>query len=143
QLKVTRDGTNYVVLEALVSGPGLIQAYNERVQPHAQVAQGQEIAIRAKQGDPVAQQTISELGKWLGLGLSHALHSYDAACVVVGGSVAQLGAPLFESACQSLQIHGHSTVALTPLLPAALGPKAGLFGAALFAQQQEKDGNDG
>lgn len=139
QLKVTRDGTNYVALEMLVSGPALIQAYNERVQRQAQVSQGQEIAERAQGGDPAAQQVIAALGRWLGLGLSHALHSYDTACVVVGGSVAQLGPLLFSSARQSLQVHGHSTVAETPILPAALGPQAGLFGAAIFAQQQESD----
>lgn len=137
QLKVTRDGTNYLALEALVSGPGLIHAYNERVHPGAHVSEGQEIAKRAEQGDQAAQQSITELGQWLGLGLSHALHIYDAACVVVGGSVAQLGPQLFAQTRQSLQTYGHSTVAKTPVLPAALGPQAGLFGAALFAQQQE------
>ena len=135
QIKLSPDGQSYASLEAFVSGPALIRAYNEQVSKAEIVATGQKIAKRAQTGDEIARQTIIELGNRLGLGLSHALHMFDAACVVVGGSVAQLGPLFFDGARRSLGQHGHSTVANTPIVPAALGPKAGLLGAALFARQ--------
>jgi glucokinase len=75
------------------------------------------------------------MGAWLGLGLSHALHIYDASCVVIGGSVAQIGDLLLESTKESLRKHGHETVANTPIFLAKLGPDAGLVGAAIYAQK--------
>lgn len=135
QLKVTQDGRRYRPLEKIVSGPALVAAYNARVPDRAQVTSGQTIAERANAGDDIATSVVAELGGWLGLGLSHALHAYDAACVVVGGSVAQLGEPFFRAVRQGLHEHGHASVATTPIRAAVLGPKAGLFGAALFAQQ--------
>lgn len=135
QVKVTQDGRRYLPLEKIVSGPALVAAYNERVMEQQQVISGQTIAERVKAGDEVARAVIADLGWWLGLGLSHALHAYDAACVVIGGSVAQLGEPFFIAVQQSLQEHGHASIATTPIYPATLGPKAGLYGAALLAQQ--------
>lgn len=138
QLKVTQDGRRYLPLEKVVSGPALVAAYNARVADHERVISGQTIAERVQGGDEIATAVVAKFGWWLGLGLSHALHVYDAACVVVGGSVAQLGEPFFTSVRQSLQEHGHASVAATPIYPAALGPKAGLYGAALFAKRNNQ-----
>ncbi len=135
QIKVSVDGRSLVPLEDLVSGPGLLTAYNNRVTSHQAAGSGQEVAQRAKAGDELARKTIGEMGMWLGLGLSHALHVYDASCVVVGGSVAQIGDLLLDSARQALRAHGHSTVATTPIFPAELGPEAQLVGAAVYAWQ--------
>ena len=129
QMKVL-VGEEYVALETLVSGPGLVQLYNGR-HPATAVTTGYEVAQRNQQGDSIAHQAIIEMGRWLGLGLSHALHTYDAECVVVGGSVAQLGSLLLTAAQQSLKQHGHVTVADTVVKTAVLGPQAGLVGAVV------------
>lgn len=85
QLKVTRDGQRYEALEMVVSGPALITTFNQRVRPEEQVVDGRDVARLVQTGHVVARQVVDELGQWLGLGLSHALHMYDAASVVVGG----------------------------------------------------------
>jgi putative N-acetylmannosamine-6-phosphate epimerase/predicted NBD/HSP70 family sugar kinase len=133
QLKVSPEPGLYVPLEAIVSGPGLVQAYNRKRSQAAPVSSGEQVTQRARQRDSLAGQAIQEIGEWLGFGLSHALHTYDAACVVIGGSVAQIGDLLFDSARRSLRQHGHTTVAETPILAALLGPEAGLIGAAIYA----------
>ena len=137
QMKVSLDGQSHVPLEDIVSGPGLLRAYNERVGPAETGSSAQEVAQRSQAGDEIARETIDDMGWWLGLGLSHALHAYDADCVVVGGSVALIGDLLLESARRSLKRHGHMTVADTPILPAAFGPNAQLVGAAAYARQME------
>ena len=131
----TPDGHSLVPLESIVSGPGLLTIYNENVPSLQGANSGQEVAQRAKAGDEAAKDAIDVLGRWLGLGLSHALHVYDASCVVIGGSVAQIGEPLLDNARQTLRQYGHATVANTPILPAMLGPEAQLVGAAVFAWQ--------
>jgi predicted NBD/HSP70 family sugar kinase len=68
-------------------------------------------------------------------GRSHTLHAHDVGCVILGGSAAQIGEPLLQSARRSLQQHGHMTVAETPLAASVLGPQAQLVGAAAYARQ--------
>jgi glucokinase len=62
--------------------------------------------------------------------------AFDPAVVVVGGGVSEAGDRLLEPArdalSRSLVGVGHRTV--PPVLRAALGPEAGLIGAALLAQ---------
>lgn len=132
QLKISRNGRAYFPLEELVSGPGLVRLYGEQ-QDAAPAATGLEVFRRAQAGDQQAQEVILEMGTWLGLGLSHALHTCDVECVVVGGSVAQIGDSLLDAARKSLRHYGHSTLAGTPILLAKLGPDAGLVGAAVAA----------
>lgn len=129
QLKITRDGDTYVPLEQYVSGPGLVTLYNEQVSDNDHVSTGLEVATRALAGEELACDVVEQIGEWLGLGLSHALHAYDASCVVVGGSVAQLGDLLLNPTRESLKKHGHSTSKNTPVLAATYGPKAGMMGA--------------
>jgi len=136
QLKITRDGQTYVPLEYYVSGTGMVTLYNEQVSEHDQLATGLEVATRAQAGDTLANAVVEQVGNWLGLGLSHALHTYDASCIVVGGSVAQLGDLLLNPTRESLKQLGHSTVATTPILPAKYGPQAGMIGAALFVRDE-------
>lgn len=136
QLKLTRDGKLYVPLEHYVSGPGMVMLYNEQVSENEKLTTGLDVATRALAGDKLACDVVGQIGSWLGLGLSHALHSYDASCVVVGGSVAQLGDLLLTPAHDSLLKYGHSTVANTPIISATYGPKAGMVGAALFVRDE-------
>jgi len=130
QIKISRDGRTYIPLEEMVSGPGLVRLYQDR-NPALEAGTALEVAQRAKIGDKYAREAIQEMGIWLGLGLSHALHTCDAECVVVGGSVAQIGDPFLDATRKSLGEYGYSTTAATPILPAKLGVEAGLIGAAV------------
>jgi putative N-acetylmannosamine-6-phosphate epimerase/predicted NBD/HSP70 family sugar kinase len=135
QLKIRVNGSEYIPLEKVVSGPGLVEIFNQRVSKNQLVSKGEELGKLTELGDPVAIKVVQQVGAWLGLGLSHALHSYDAACVVIGGSVAEIGDLLLDGARLSLKEHGHSTIARTPIFKAKLGPDAGLIGAGLYAQE--------
>ena len=134
QMKLSLDGKTYMPLETLVSGSGLATLYNE--QALKPVNSGKEVAERAKDGDVVAQDVIKSAGQWLGLALSHALHMFDVECVVMAGSVAQIGVLLFDATKRSLARHGHSTITQTPILAAKFGADAGLVGAALYASSK-------
>ena len=133
QVKISLDGEGHVPLENYVSGPGLALLYNERT--HSIVSSGQEVAERVASGDEDALEAIHKMGALLGIGLSHVLHMYDVSCVVIGGSVAQIGEELLDSTRNSLAQYGHATVAHTPIFPAKFGPDAGLIGAAIYARQ--------
>ncbi|MFC1959778.1 putative N-acetylmannosamine-6-phosphate 2-epimerase [Chloroflexota bacterium] len=137
RLRATCDGETYMLIEEIVSGPGLIRLYNARVPAEQAVDNGQIIAERAQAGEAAAIEAVQELGEWLGLGLANALYMVDAACVVLGGSVAQIGTPLIDAARQGLAAHGYANAAELPILPAKFGPKAGLVGAAAYAQAQQ------
>jgi len=129
QIKISRNGRSYYPLEEMVSGSGLVRLYHER-NPAVAAGTALEVAQRAQSGDKHAREAIQEMGMWLGLGLSHALHTCDAECVIVGGSVAQIGDLFLDATRKSLGQYGYSTVADTAILPAKLGVDAGLIGAA-------------
>lgn len=133
QMKVSPETGLNVPLESIVSGPGLIEAYKLRT--GILVSDGKEISHRVAGGDPIGIDVVEAMGNWLGLGLSHALHAYDTQCVIVGGSVAQIGDVLLNAARNSLEKHGHATVAHTPILASRFGSEAGLIGAALYARK--------
>ncbi len=135
QLKVTQDGEQYVSLETLVSGIGLVHLYQQ--QPHAQadIQQGEQIAALAVESDMTASAAISKMGELLGLGLSHILHGYDAEIVLLAGSVTQLGDKLLKPTRTSLARHGYGTVGRTTIELAQLNEHANLIGAAVFADQ--------
>ncbi len=134
QIKITSKSGDYVPLEEMVSGPGLVRAYNRLSNKTTVLDSGEQVSKLAHDGDDTAMSVVQEMGTYLGLGLSHALHVYDADCVVVGGSVAQLGDLLLDSARKSLEQFGHASVAKTPIMLAKLGNQAQLIGASLYVR---------
>jgi glucokinase len=97
---------------------------------------GPMVSAAAADGDLVARAAFTRVGEWLGVGLANLVAAFDPAVVVVGGGVSEAGDRLLEPArdalSRSLVGVGHRTV--PPVLRAALGPEAGLIGAALLAQ---------
>jgi glucokinase len=97
---------------------------------------GPMVTAAAADGDLVARAAFTRVGEWLGVGLANLVAAFDPAVVVVGGGVSEAGDRLLEPArdalSRSLVGVGHRTV--PPVLRAALGPEAGLIGAALLAQ---------
>ncbi len=75
------------------------------------------------------------MGEWLGYGLGIVLNLLNPAAVVVGGGVTQIGDLFLNRVRDALKHYAYPTVAEVPLLPAQLGPKAGLIGAAALARQ--------
>ncbi|WP_432479811.1 ROK family protein [Nocardioides sp. GXQ0305] len=96
---------------------------------------GPMVTEAAESGDLVARAAFASVGRWLGVGLANLVAAFDPALLVVGGGVAVAGdrllAPAREALEASLVGAGHREV--PPLVPAALGPSAGLVGAAVLA----------
>lgn len=96
---------------------------------------GRHVTEAARQGDDVAGRIIEEVGTRLGVAIAGFVNVLDPEVVVVGGGVADIGAPLFDPARTAYR----DTVLApdhrpdVPILPAALGNDAGAIGAAALA----------
>ncbi len=97
---------------------------------------GPMVTAAAADGDLVARAAFTRIGEWLGVGLANLVAALDPALVVVGGGVSDAGDRLLEPArdalARSLVGVGHRDV--PPVVRAALGPEAGLIGAAGLAR---------
>ncbi len=97
---------------------------------------GPMVAAAAADGDLVARGAFTRIGEWLGVGLANLVAAFDPALCVVGGGVSEAGDRLLEPArealARSLVGAGHRVV--PPVVRAALGPEAGLIGAASLAR---------
>lgn len=130
-------------LEGMACGPAIARAAAQRL------AQGAASALRdlpapltaeaigqaARDGDDLARQVVAQAGEAIGLHLANLVHAFDPEVIVLGGGVAQIGAPLFEPLERALRahiLHPHYLEGLT-VLPAALGDDAGLVGAMALA----------
>ena len=93
---------------------------------------GLMVTEAAEAGDLLAREAFAHVGDWLGVGLANLVAAFDPAIVVVGGGVSAAGDKLLEPArialTRSVVGSGHRDV--PPLVPAKLGPEAGLVGAA-------------
>ncbi len=98
---------------------------------------GPMVTEAAAGGDAVALDAFRSVGDWLGVGLANLVASLDPALLVVGGGVSAAGRLLLDPARAALSrtLVGADDRVVPPLLPAALGPRAGLVGAALLARQ--------
>ena len=130
-------------LEAYASTPGLVEEFIQVVGREYLHERGldptgigiKEIADLAKGGDDQAWQIIQNGAEYLGTGIATLVNLFNPDVVIIGGGAANIGAPYFEKIRQVASTHALPTVAGTPILPALLGTKANLVGAAWFAFQ--------
>lgn len=101
---------------------------------------GPMVTEAAEAGDLLAREAFHHVGDWLGVGVANLVAAFDPAVVVVGGGVSAAGDRLLEPARialrRSLVGAGHRVV--PPLVPAELGPAAGMVGAADLARSQPR-----
>ncbi len=94
-------------------------------------------------GDPEAREVLSQIGAALGRGLANVVAALDPGTIVIGGGVSQAGELLLDPARESLARHvtgrGHRPV--PAMRVAALGPSAGLIGAADLARRDDEARN--
>jgi glucokinase len=97
---------------------------------------GPMVTEAASAGDAVALAAFASVGDWLGVGLANLVASLDPALLVVGGGVSAAGNLLLDPARAALarNLVGADDRVIPPLVPAALGPQAGLVGAAYLAR---------
>lgn len=155
-MRVVSDGIacqcgNTGCWEQYCSGSALVRYARERIGTRPTVLEercggnpalltGPMVTEAAEAGDLVAREAFAEVGHWLGQGLANLVAAFDPACVVVGGGVSAAGDRLLEPARHVLQRTlvggGHRTV--PPVVAAALGPEAGMVGAAALMRNHQR-----
>lgn len=134
-------------LEAFASGPaiaamgvkavmqGLTTSIGDLVDYDLNRITTRVIAEAANAGDAIAQDIYATAGFYIGIAVSNVLAAVGPRKVVIGGGVAQAGDLLLEPIRRTVD----ERVFIMPkeqveILPAELGPYAGLVGAALWSK---------
>jgi glucokinase len=118
------------VLEQISGGPGLAAQYNQRSGAHA--ARAEEVLDAAARGDAAAQAAIEHSATLLGSGIACLISTLDPAAVILGGGLGSADTLYRSRIVHHARIRVFpQSIADLPILPAALGPDAGILGAAL------------
>ncbi len=99
---------------------------------------GTDVTLAAREGDPAAVEIFTAMGRWLGRGIADLAAIIDPSVVVVGGGVSEAGDLLLTPARDSFlsTLTGRGFRPAAPIRLAALGPDAGLVGAADLARRR-------
>jgi glucokinase len=117
--------------EALVSGTAADAVARSVLSPDST---GRDLVRLAHEGDARATEALAGLGRILGAGLASLVNVFNPEVIVLGGGFGMAGELLLAPARDVV-----ATEALAPgrelvrIVPAELGPKAGLIGAGLIA----------
>jgi glucokinase len=108
----------------------------ERVNGDVDALVGPLITLAAQDGDPCAIELFEEVGRWLGIGLANLAAALDPGIFVIGGGVSDAGELLLRPAREAFRrtLTGRGFRPEAQILKAALGPEAGLVGAADLAR---------
>jgi glucokinase len=108
----------------------------ERVGGDIDALVGPLITEAAQEGDPCAIELFEDVGRWLGIGLANLAAALDPGMFVIGGGVSDAGELLLRPARESFRrtLTGRGFRPEPPIVVAALGPEAGLVGAADLAR---------
>lgn len=122
------------------SGPGIEREY-QRATKNTERISLREIAAHAAAGDYHARMSIRNMAHGLGTKLAPVLAFLDPQAVVVGGGVPQIGDLWWRPFVAGIRDFHLESVQQMPIVPAALGPRAGMIGAATLAlsKLQEAD----
>jgi len=115
-------------LEAVARGPAVVARARAR---GSAARDGRELVGAAAGGDAVAREELGRAGRALGIGIAGAAALLDVRVVAVGGGLAAAGdalwSPLREELARRARI---GFLAPLRVLPAELGQRAGIVGAA-------------
>ncbi|HEY8302203.1 MAG TPA: ROK family glucokinase [Jatrophihabitans sp.] len=103
---------------------------------------GPVVSAAAAEGDPAALSICTTMGRWLGTGLASLAAVLDPSMFVIGGGVSAAGELLVAPARQEFRhtLTGRGFRPVAAIEPVALGPDAGLIGAADLARQRAAEG---
>lgn len=91
------------------------------------------VGLAAKQGDELAQELVSRLGYYFGVGLANLVNIFNPELILVGGGVAKIGDLLLQPAIKIVKERAFSTSAnAVEIKPAILGDDSGILGAVAF-----------
>jgi glucokinase len=120
------------VLEEFAAGPALVARYNQGCAGHA--TRGEDVVAAADAGDLIARQVLQTAGEALGASVGWLINVLDPEALVVGGGLGLAGGLYWERFVAATRAHIWAAAGRDlPILMAALGPDAGLIGAAASA----------
>jgi glucokinase len=102
---------------------------------------GRAVTEAALAGDGPARQVVAAAGRYLGVALASLANAFEPDVIVIGGGVMALGDLLLDPARAELRSRALSPMNQIPVVPAQLGPEAGMIGAATMALL-ESEGSD-
>ena len=104
---------------------------------------GAQVTQAALEGDPAALRCFSIVGTWLGQGLADLAAILDPECIVVGGGVSEAGELLLVPARAVFEraLTGAGYRPQVEIAKAALGPDAGIVGAADLVKNADQAGS--
>lgn len=92
-----------------------------------------DVCDKAKEGDPVALQTIETFGKYLGIAVAHIILTVDPDIIILGGGVMKAGQIMIDAVSKYVVEYTHLTNDHVPIVIATLGNDAGINGGAALA----------
>jgi glucokinase len=109
-VRLDRRGT---ILESRCSGWAVDARVRRRAQthPHSVLArlvrrdpghEARHLTAALRQGDPGAERILRETAATLAFGLSHVVHLFHPAVIVLGGGLARVGEPLRRAVAETL-----------------------------------------
>jgi glucokinase len=123
--------------EALASGPALGRAARIAAQrrPDSVLAatgtvDARRVGEAARCGDALALDLIEREARWLGLGITSLLHLFSPERVLVGGGLSAVFDLMAPTLTATVARRAMPVFRAVPILPAALGPRTGVIGAA-------------
>jgi glucokinase len=99
-----------------------------------------EVAIAARQGDPLAGSVINNAAVYLGVGMVNLVNIFNPEMIIIGGGLASMGDLLLNPARRVVRERAFPvSSAAVRIVITELGHDAGLLGAARFAFKQAED----
>lgn len=99
-------------------------------------ANGHDVMAAARAGDPLGIAALDSFGTWLGRGLSIVADVLDPALIVLGGGVSADADLFLDTARKEMKTNmvGAGYRPVPEVVPAKLGPQAGMIGVADLAR---------
>ena len=104
----------------------------------SEAVRGEHVTDAAEQGDPGARAVLDDFAWWLALGLANLTNIFDPDRIVLGGGLVEDSALWIDATRRSFagRTVGASSRPKVPIVPAALGVRAGAVGAALLGRER-------
>lgn len=97
----------------------------------------EEIARKARAGDPNARQAYELAGYYLGIGLGSAINLLNPEKILIGGGIMESGELLLPRAIEEARARSYrASFEACSIEKASLGNDAGIIGAACWAREQ-------
>ena len=124
-------------LEQMASATGVVRLARKALESSEEdsVLRKSDLTAKAvfdayKEEDPLAVRVVEKFGDYLGGAIAAIACVTDPSVIVIGGGVSKAGQPLIDCVTKYYKKYAFSPCKTTPIILAALGNDAGIYGAA-------------